>query len=178
MMGLIMRTSTGDRATWSPARQIGAYGQANVATLKTQEGYLIISADGPDSTTAIYISKDGGTTWTDPPDGRTMREYAGAGGTGPRISGIHAGIVQREDSRLLALGRHDHPGQQERFNGRAPTSISSDLGRTWTYSASELPAISSSQRLALLKVKEGPLLYCSLTNMVPRETRMARFSAV
>lgn len=168
MTGTVMRTSTDNGVTWSAARQIGAYGQANVATLKTKEGYIIASVDGPDWTTVIYISTDGGATWTNPAYQARMNEYAEAGGTGPRIAGIHAGIVQLADGRLMALGRYDHPKRQERFHYHGPMSISLDMGRTWSYSASEFPAISSSQRPALMKLREGVLLYCSFTDMVTK----------
>ncbi len=174
MTGTILRISTDNGATWSAARQIGAFPQANVATLKTREGHIIASADGPDWTTVIYVSEDGGTTWIDPAEGRTMKEYAQPGGLGPRIAGIHAGIVQLKDGRLMALGRYDHPARQQRFHRRAPLSISSDMGRTWNYSASEFPAISSSQRSALIRLREGPLLYCSFTDMVTKRDAEGR----
>ena len=45
-----------------------------------------------------------------------------------------------------------------------PLSLSSARGRTWTYSASSFPPISSGQRLVLVRLREGPLLCCSFTD--------------
>ena len=58
----------------------------------------------------------------------------GAKGEGT-IAGIHAKVVELTDGRLLALGR------LATINGRMPMSISSDLGKTWTYKASPFPPI-------------------------------------
>ena len=43
-----------------------------------------------------------------------------------------------------------------------------DLGQTWTYSESPFPPISSGQRLVLMRLKEGPILFVSFTHH-PRE---------
>ena len=40
-------------------------------------------------------------------------------------------------------------------------SISTDMGKTWSYSATEFPPISGGQRLVLLRLKEGPLFFAS-----------------
>ena len=42
-----------------------------------------------------------------------------------------------------------------------PQSVSSDLGETWTYSASPFPPIGSGQRLLLLRLIEGPIFFAS-----------------
>jgi hypothetical protein len=88
----------------------------------------------------VILSHDNGKTWAD------------AGG---RIAGIHAGVVQLKDGRLMALGRG------EAIDGFMPKSISTDMGKTWTYSASPLQAIRSMQRAVLLRLHEGPLLFIS-----------------
>ena len=41
------------------------------------------------------------------------------------------------------------------------TVVSDDLGKTWTYSASPLPGLGGGQRLAILRLQEGPILFCS-----------------
>ena len=64
----------------------------------------------------------------------------------------------------MALGRFDVPADQERFNFHTPVSYSSDLGKTWSYEASPFPAISTVQRTVLLRLREGPLLFCSFTD--------------
>ena len=38
------------------------------------------------------------------------------------------------------------------------------MGRTWTYSASEFPPIGGNQRLVLMRLREGPLLFISFTH--------------
>ena len=43
-------------------------------------------------------------------------------------------------------------------------SISKDMGKTWTYSATELPAIAGGQRLVLRRLMDGPLLLASFTD--------------
>ena len=42
-----------------------------------------------------------------------------------------------------------------------PRSISSDLGQSWSSSASPFPPIGGGQRLILLRLREGPLLFAS-----------------
>jgi hypothetical protein len=42
-------------------------------------------------------------------------------------------------------------------------SISSDMGKTWNYSASPFPPLSGGQRLVLMRLNEGPLLFASFT---------------
>jgi hypothetical protein len=95
---------------------------------------------GGEGGTAIHISKDGGRTWSDP---------------GGRTAGIHAGIVQLEDGRLMALGRGNN------IDGMMPKSISADMGRTWQYSASPFQPIGGGQRLVLLRLNEGPIFFAS-----------------
>ncbi|MHC4575442.1 MAG: sialidase family protein, partial [Planctomycetota bacterium] len=90
------------------------------------------------------MRRDNGLTWFDP------------GGT---IAGIHAGVVQLNDSRLLAFGRGDN------IDGKMPKSISSNMGQTWAYSASEFPPIGGGQRLVLRRLKEGPILFVSFTDL-------------
>jgi len=43
----------------------------------------------------------------------------------------------------------DPPRIQRKFDFKSPLSYSSDLGKTWTYEASEFPALSSVQRPVL-----------------------------
>jgi hypothetical protein len=46
-------------------------------------------------------------------------------------------------------------------------SISDDMGKTWTYSASQFPPIGGGQRLVLVKIKQGPLFLASFANGKP-----------
>ncbi len=152
-LALIMRTSTDNGATWSKARLInptrGLPSQPIASTSVTREGYLILPSDWPwhedGPATALWISRDRGKSWQLP---------------GGRIAGIHAGVAQREDGSLIALGR------KSTIDGKMPMSISADMGKTWTYRASEFPPIGGGQRLVLLRLREGPLLLISFARSI------------
>jgi formylglycine-generating enzyme required for sulfatase activity len=146
-MSIVMRTSTDSGATWSKGRLIVPEHhwrrQVVPSVFKTAQGHIVLPADAtPNSNggTALHISSDDGKTWTD------------AGGT---IAGIHAGVAQLDDGRLVALGRGDN------IDGYMPQSYSDDLGSTWTYSPSRFPPIGATQRPVLLRLREGPLLFVS-----------------
>lgn len=149
-LAVLMRTSADNGATWSPARLIlpEHRGRQQVITgmFETKEGYWVMACDaGPGATrgSALQISRDRGRTWADP------------GGT---IAGIHAGVAQRRDGSLIAFGRGGD------IDGRMPRSISADMGKTWRYRASPFPPIGGSQRLNLIRLNEGPLLFISFAN--------------
>jgi len=163
-LALIMRTSADNGVTWSKARLIAAeHGfrhQPVESVVRTQEGFIILPCDaarGGSGGTAVHISCDGGETWVDPGAGQPRPRFA-RGGTGAWIAGIHAGVVQLKKGSLMALGRGND------INGRMPMSISTDMGKTWTYSATELPAIAGGQRLILRRLLEGPILLVSFTD--------------
>jgi len=67
-------------------------------------------------------------------------------------------VAELGDGRLLAFGRGDS------INGRMPMSVSSDLGKTWTYHASPFPPIDGGQRLVLKRLQEEALLLVSFTS--------------
>ncbi len=152
---MIQRTSCDNGKTWTSARIIepehAKRHQVIAGTIKTKEGWFIQFCDagpGGKDSTAVHISKDGGQTWTD---------------TGGTIAGIHAGVVQLKDGRLMAFGRNNNVADST-GRMRMPMSISSDVGKTWTYSASEFPSIEGQQRLVLRRLDEGPLLLISFTD--------------
>ena len=149
-LAIIMRTSTDNGASWSKARMIipeyHARHQLISSEFRSREGWLVLPCDATTAGhggSALQISKDGGRTWLDP------------GGT---IAGIHTGVTQLKNGRLLAFGRRDD------IEGKMPQSISTDMGKTWTYSASSWPTIGGGQRLVLEKLSEGPLLFVSFTD--------------
>jgi len=153
----VMRTSDDSGATWSRARIINPeHGTRHMpveSVFMTMEGFIVLPCDavsGGRGGTAIHISGDGGRTWEDP---------------GGKAAGIHAGIAQMGDGRLLALGRGDD------IDGMMPMSVSSDMGRSWAYTASGFQPISSGQRLVLLRLKEGPLFFASFARGMPIEDR-------
>ena len=162
-LALVMRTSTDNGCTWSTPRIIGSEHQNRhqviSGTSQTQEGYLIQPCDavpGGSGGTAIHISRDGGQTWNDPGAGKPKPEFA-EGQTGAWIAGIHAGVVQFHDGRLLAFGRGNN------IDDRMPMSISEDMGETWAYSPSPFLPIGGGQRLVLLRLQGGPLFLASFT---------------
>ena len=168
-LALVLRTSTDNGVTWT-ARFVEPHHQPRnqviSCTLRTREGYLIQACDavyGGNGGTAIHVSRDGGATWSDPGAGTPKPDFRGSA-PGATIAGIHAGVVQLSDGQLLAFGRGDNRlGSNENIDQRMK-SVSADLGKSWTYSASPWPPISSGQRLVLTRLREGPLLFVSFTD--------------
>jgi hypothetical protein len=160
-LATIMRTSTDNGATWSKARLImpehGLHHMPIESVLRTREGAILVPCDAvPNGAggSVVLVSRDDGKTWTDPAEGRPTPDFAD-GATGACIAGIHAGFVQLADGRFLAFGRGDN------IEGRMPMSVSDDLGKNWTYRASPFPPIGGGQRLVVLRLQEGPILFCS-----------------
>jgi hypothetical protein len=157
----VMRTSTDSGATWSKARLIMPehclHHMPVESVFRTREGVIVVPCDaviGGSGGTAVLLSRDGGRTWRDPGEGKPQPDFR-SGGPGAWIAGIHAGIVQLDDGRLMAFGRGDA------IDGRMPMSLSADLGETWTYRASPFPPIGGGQRLALVRLQEGPIFFAS-----------------
>lgn len=146
-MAVVMRTSDDSGATWSKAHiaipeHVGRH-QPVESIIRTHEGAIVLPCDnipGGRGGTALQFSYDNGQTWSDP---------------GRSIQGIHGGVVQLKDGRLMGLGR------AQPIDGKMPKSLSSDMGKTWNYEASVFPPIGGGQRLALLRLKEGPLFLAS-----------------
>jgi len=148
-LAVVMRVSTDNGATWSKARLIipehGLRHQPVESVLKTRDGFMVLPADANPEGTALHVSRDRGRTWQD------------AGGT---IAGIHGGVTQLKDGRLLAFGRFAD------IDGHMPKSISSNMGKTWVHGASVFPPISKGQRLVLIRLMEGPLFFASFANQI------------
>jgi hypothetical protein len=144
-----MRTSDDNGATWSRARIIlPEYGHAHQpieSTFETSRGDLILPSDDRGGT-KLWFSPDRGLTW---------RKPAG------KIRGIHAGIVELSDGRLMAFGR------DKDIDGKMPISISSDDGESWQFSASEFQPVGGGQRLAFIKLKSGALFLASFCRDMP-----------
>lgn len=169
-LACVVRTSRDNGRTWSPPRFVDAEhrpgNQVIAGTIRTGDGHLLQPCDATPTVrggSILHISKDGGRTWARSDKGHEdlvpdFRE----GGSGNRIAGIHAGVVELADGRLLAFGRDDNIPRDG--VPRMPQSISDDRGATWNYSASEFPPISSGQRLVLKRLNEGPILLVSFTD--------------
>jgi formylglycine-generating enzyme len=158
----IVRTSKDNGATWSKAKVIQPAGEIGNAFIKTREGYILATHDS--GSTSLIISWDGGKSWTYPVI--ADRTKATRTGSGLRHVGIHAPIVQLGDGCLMAFSRNDAPEMQEKFHFKTPISYSNDWGVTWTYEESVFPAISTVQRQVLMRLREGPLLFCSYTDQL------------
>ncbi len=164
MPGASVRTSTDNGLTWSPSRSLNNDMQPNESNIQTADGRILQTNDSIfDNAGTVTMSADDGKTWTHLSDESTRPTYK-PGGTGPCIAGIHVGLIERKDGTLWALGRVDKQEAAALFDFKLPISISTDGGKTWSYSKSELPNITSGQRLTLKRLKEGPLLLCSFTD--------------
>jgi len=160
-LAAILRTSDDNGATWSPARiirpEFGLRHMPIESVIRSREGAILVPCDavtGGSGGSAVLVSRDDGQTWSDPGEGRPAPDFS-AGATGAWIAGIHAGFVQLTDGRLLAFGRGND------IDGRMPMSVSGDLGENWTYSASLFPPVGGGQRPVVLRLREGPILFCS-----------------
>jgi hypothetical protein len=163
-LALTLRTSVDNGVSWTHPRLINPdhapRNQVISGTSLTREGYLVQPCDavfGGNGGTAIHVSRDGGRTWSDPGAGTPTPDYA-SGRCGGTIAGIHAGVVQRADGSLMALGRGDS------IDGHMPVSVSDDMGATWAYAASPFPPIDGGQRLVLMRLREGPVLLVSFAD--------------
>lgn len=164
-LACLSRTSVDNGVTWSEpqavAPEYSTRHQIISGTLVTRDGttYQNCDADpGPSGGTALLASGDHGKTWEDPGTGKPTPSFAeGTKGEGT-IAGIHAGVVELTDGRLMAFGRSNN------IRDRMPCSISTDGGKTWTYSASPFPPVGGGQRLVLMRLREGALLLVAFTS--------------
>jgi len=158
---ILIRRSTDNGVTWSKAEVMRAHGESASNPIRTKEGVIAIPFDF----SGLSISRDNGKTWSETGRDRRGSDDIQPGGQGPFIAGIHSPIVELADGRLMAFGRlsAEEPAQK-RFNLKMPVSYSSDLGETWKWDISEFPVVSNTQRPAMLRLKEGPILLCSFTD--------------
>ena len=157
----IVRTSTDCGVTWSKAQAIQPVGEFGNRLLRLADGTLVLGNDARQ--VSLVYSRDGGQNWTYNQVDKQASDFR-PGGRGVRYPGIHAPMVQLADGRIMAMSRLDQAEDQQRFGFKTPASYSPDLGKTWTYEATEFPAISSVQRAAMIRLREGPILLCSFTD--------------
>ncbi len=167
---ILIRRSTDNGVTWTKAAVMRAHGESASHPIRTKEGVIAIPFDS----SGLSISRDNGKTWSETGRQRRGSEDIMPGGKGPFMAGIHQPIVELADGRLTAFGRIS-AGQadQERFQFKMPVSYSSDLGETWQWAISEFPVVSNTQRPAMLRLKEGPIVLCSFTDQArtPKDER-------
>ena len=157
----IVRTSTDNGVTWTKAQPIQPVSEIGNGIIRTREGVIMMTQDT--TITSLTVSRDGGRTWAFTPI--TDKKLAHRHGSPARHAGIHAPIVQLADGRLMTIGRLNTEAEQAKFNFKTPASCSSDGGVTWTHEQTPFPAISSVQRAVLMRLREGPLLLCSFTDL-------------
>jgi hypothetical protein len=157
----IVRTSQDNGATWSKARIIQPVGEFGNQLLRLKDGTLVLGNDSRQC--SLVFSHDAGLTWEYNDVQQRPSDFRD-GGHGVRYPGIHAPMVQLADGRIMLVSRNDKEEDQAKFDFKTPMSFTADLGKTWTYEASEFPAISSVQRAAMIRLHEGPILLCSFTD--------------
>ena len=157
----IVRHSTDNGVTWTQAQTFQPVSEIGNQLLRTRDGTIYMTQDAANH--SLTISRNGGKTWTS--DAITDKKQAFRSGSPARHAGIHAPIVELKDGRLMTFGRLNTEPEQAKFNFKTPASFSSDGGKTWTHEATEFPAISSVQRQVLIRLQEGPLLFCSFTDL-------------
>jgi hypothetical protein len=143
-LAVVLRKSNDNGANWSKTKLIlpehgRGTGKVVESVFRAKNGEIVLPMDGRGGS-IIKISPDEGRSWYDP---------------GGSIRGTHAGVAQLIDGRLMAFGRSGA------IDGRMPTSVSSDMGKTWTYSPSPFQLIHSGRRVALMRLEEGPLFFAS-----------------
>ncbi|MDZ4402892.1 SUMF1/EgtB/PvdO family nonheme iron enzyme [Prosthecobacter sp.] len=157
----IVRSSTDNGVTWTKAQIIQPWSEIGNQLLRTRDGTILMTQDT--TTVSLTKSSDGGKTWTS--EVIADKKLAHRNGSAVRHAGIHAPIVELGDGRLMSFGRLNSESEQKPYGFKTPASFSSDGGKTWTHEATEFPAISSVQRQVLIRLHEGPLLFCSFTDL-------------
>ena len=157
----IVRSSTDNGVTWTKAQTFQPVSEIGNGLTRTKDGTLFMTQDSANS--SLTMSRDDGKTWSSTTI--TDKKNAFRSGSPARHAGIHAPIVELNDGRLLTFGRLNTEAEQAKFGFKTPASFSSDGGITWTHEPTGFPAISSVQRQVLMRLQEGPLLFCSFTDL-------------
>jgi formylglycine-generating enzyme required for sulfatase activity len=169
--GSYVRVSTDNGHTWSQFRPYNLEdpaAQPNESNIKTHDGRLLGTLDGPNETSEVMESTDHGNTWkmlTRLDD----KQHETPGSAGTAIAGIHTAMAELKNGDLLAFGRVDKSKRLATYQYKLPRSLSKDGGKTWSYLIGEFPAVTSGQRPTMKRLHEGQLLFCSYTDRLLRE---------
>lgn len=149
--GIVFRWQTSDDngATWSPVRLpviVGPRGDNFPQPVSNfhfgRDGTILMPTDGSGANSFLWVSRDGGATWSDP---------------GGRTGGRHTVFVHRKDGALLGFG-----GKASHIDGYLPQSVSHDEGRTWEVSKTQFPWQGpSQQKPALIRLASGRLFFAA-----------------
>jgi len=130
---------------------------------RANDGAIAFVTDGWPT---LWYSYDEGLTWQ---------------GCGGSIEGNHPGVVQLRDGRMLGFTRggdlrgpiivtkYDDLGTTKVHSNEKrpywmPKCVSDDLGKTWEKTPSIFKDIGGGQRLAMLRLKEGPIFFASFAD--------------
>jgi formylglycine-generating enzyme len=146
-----MRYSDDNGATWSRPRVILTRTDPDALSqpcccIKTKDGALVLACDGDKHKDERFlVSKDNGMTWRT--SGGDMRKSCGGNYV------IHPTIFQRDDGTIFSYLRGPNP---------MPAAVSKDLGETFTMVETIFPGIGTGQKAAVLKLRSGAVLLCSI----------------
>jgi len=168
-----LRTSTDNGATWSRVRIFSPdhlpppphwHGHwLTEPVFRTNDGAIAFVTDGWPT---LWYSHDAGLTWQ---------------GCAGSIEGNHPGVVQLRDGRMLGftrggdlrgpviVTRYDDLGTPKVHSNEnrpywMPKCVSDDLGKTWKKTPSIFNDIGGGQRLAMMRLREGPIFFASFAD--------------
>jgi len=166
-----LRTSRDNGATWSKVR---IFNPEHVVPKGTWGGNCLDPGGFRMRDGAIALVTDGlPTLWISHNEALTFQSCGG------RIVGNHPGVTQLNDGRLVGFVRGDEvpaPAVVTTYTDMGKTLVhktrahrmaqcySSDNGKTWVRTRSIFPGIGGGQRLALLRLKEGPIFFASFAD--------------
>jgi len=134
-------------ATWEEIKfpkivgKIGSHSRQPVNTaLRDKNGTLYFASDASGGHSLLWATGNNGLTWYD---------------TGGRTNGRHTTFALLSDgTTILGMG-----GKNTDIDGFMPKSISTDGGKTYTFSKTPFASLGSNQRPCVLKLKSGRLLF-------------------
>jgi formylglycine-generating enzyme required for sulfatase activity/antitoxin component YwqK of YwqJK toxin-antitoxin module len=140
--------STDNGASWGDVHfpvfstRLGGHSAQPInSAFRGPDGTFYVASDAIEAESVLWVGKDEGKTWSDP---------------GGRTNGRHTSFTMLKDGRLLGMG-----GKNSQIDGFMPRSISSDGGRTWTFSKTPFPSLGSNQRPTIVRLQNGHLFFAA-----------------